>query len=129
WAAALLLIALSGSLDKSVLFLSLDASRRWAPVTSLVAVASAAGLPVTIGFVAKIQLVRASLEAPWKWGALAALILISVLLLVAAFRFRERLLERPERRRAVSGTSVALAAIIIILGVAAAPVVDVATGI
>lgn len=128
-AAALLLIALSGSLDKSVLFLSLDASRRWAPVTSLVAVASAAGLPVTIGFVAKIQLVRASLEAPWKWGALAALILISVLLLVAAFRFRERLLERPERRRAVSGTSVALAAIIIILGVAAAPVVDVATGI
>jgi multicomponent Na+:H+ antiporter subunit D len=128
-AAALLLIALSGSLDKTLLFLSLDASRRWVPAVTLVGAASAAGLPVTIGFIAKIQLLRAALEAPWKWAALAALVIIGVLLLVAAFRFRQRLVEREDRKTPVSGMGVALAVLIIILGIAAAPVVNLATAI
>lgn len=128
-AAGLLLIALSGSLDKATLFLSLDASRRWIPAVSLVAVCSAAGLPITIGFIAKIQLLRAALEAPWPGAAAASLILISALLLVAAFRFRRRLLERDKRDTRLSGAGIALAAFILILGAAAAPVVDLATSI
>ncbi len=86
---ATLLLVLSGALDKTLIFASLELTRSGRRGLGLVAACSIAGLPVTIGFVAKMLLVRAALDTP----IVVAAILTSAafgLFFVARFSFAAR---------------------------------------
>lgn len=57
--AAVLLVVLTGSLDKTMMFLALDVRGRSRQYAAFIAAISIAGLPLTLGFVAKVQLFHA----------------------------------------------------------------------
>ena len=121
--AALLLIVISGSLDKSTIFLSLEAPTFPRGLASFVAGSSVAGLPITAGFFAKVQLFRAALEAPAGWAIASALFASSVLLMGAVLRLWW-LSERSGPRQVQSGASaLALAGALLLVGLWPDPVV------
>jgi multicomponent Na+:H+ antiporter subunit D len=120
--AATLWLVVAGALDKSALFLCLDAHGKWRRRAFLIGAASVAGLPITVGFVAKLHLFRAAWSAPLHWAALAFVTTSSVLMLSMVYRFwRLECRDVPvQRRRTLTAASVAIA--IVALGVLAAPV-------
>lgn len=122
-AGAVLLVVLSGSLDKALMFLSLGSTRRAARHAALVGAASAAGLPITVGFFSKIELLRSAMQ-PWThWLALLALVAVSVLILAAMMRFLRMLRCHDPPDEAGAAAAVALAGVVVVLGLVPAPVV------
>lgn len=117
-AAAMLVAALSGSLEKASMFLSLGAAGRARSVAAFVSAASLAGMPLTFGFVTKVALFRAALEAPSSAVVTTLFTVASVLTLVAAFRFwwQARESEAP-----TPATSVALVLALALVVVGAVP--------
>lgn len=126
--AAALLTGLAGSMDKTALFLSLEAGGPVRRAAVLVASGSVAGLPVTAGFVAKLLLFRAALERAGGWGWVAALALVgsAVLLLAGSFRFWILTARRaaPGRERPTSLFVASLAAALLLFGLIPGPVVS-----
>jgi multicomponent Na+:H+ antiporter subunit D len=76
--AALVLLVLSGSLDKATLFLTLDLPGASGRFAALAGGLSLAGLPLTLGFLGKLELLRAAL------GHARAGVLVPVLLAAGA---------------------------------------------
>ena len=120
---AILLVVLAGSLDKATAFLALDAAGSTRRLAALVAAASMAGLPLTAGFAAKAQLLRAAADAVAGPLVLAAVVAGGVLLLAAAFRFYRLVRDSSPRDRARGLATGVLAAAVVALGLAAEPVV------
>ena len=85
--AAALLATVAGSVDKAALFLSLEAGPRARRTAALLSSISVGGLPFTAGFLTKIELFRGALVAPAAAATTLALLAMSVLTLVGAFRF------------------------------------------
>jgi multicomponent Na+:H+ antiporter subunit D len=125
--SAVLLLVASGSVDKAVMFLSLEGRDPWRSTASLIAAASKSGMPLTLGFLAKAQLFRASLEAGVSALVVPALLLSSSLVLASVFRFWLRLRQRPAPPRARGAAAVGLALVGVALGVVPGPVLEVAT--
>lgn len=84
--AAALLTVLAGSIDKTVMFLGFDTLLGRRPA-ALVAASSVAGLPPTLGFVAKLMLIYAAIQGPVSTLMVAIIIASAVIMLVALFRF------------------------------------------
>lgn len=122
--AALLLAVLSGSLDKAAMFLSLDGRGAVRATAAGVAAVGVAGLPVTLGFVAKIWLFHAALAGPLPGLATAALASSSVLLLEPLVRVWRRADGAPPRGATRGGAGLVLAAASVALGVLAAPLLE-----
>lgn len=98
---AAVLLALAGALDKAVLFLALGLRGPKARTAFAVGALSTAGVPLSVGFLAKVELLRAALLAG-KWGLGGLIVLSSVLALVALMRCFQRLYwASPERRETV----------------------------
>ncbi len=121
--AALLLIVLAGSLDKSTLFLALNAAGSAQRLSSLIAASSIAGLPPTAGFIAKVQLFRAALEAPGSSAVILALILSTTLILASVFRFWQLIREADTSPQAHSAMALVLGIAIVLFGLLPAPLV------
>lgn len=122
--AAALLLVLAGALDKALVFCCLELSSRSRRALGIVGACSIAGLPVTIGFVAKALLVHESLASPGG-GALVAVLLVSAglsLFYVARYWFG---IASWEAARLVPAWAPALLGIAIVaLGVWPDPLVD-----
>jgi len=88
--AAAVLLSLSGSLDKSVLFLATGLKGTRARAAFAAAAFSSAGLPLSVGFLAKTELLSAALREE-RWWLAGFVVLSSVLFLVALFRTFQRL--------------------------------------
>ncbi|MBM7112593.1 complex I subunit 5 family protein [Archangium primigenium] len=88
--AAAVLLAVSGSLDKAVLFLAMGLKGLRARTAFAAAAFSTAGLPLSLGFLAKTELLSASMHGQ-RWGLMAFVVLSSLLFLVALFRTFQRL--------------------------------------
>lgn len=127
-AAAAILLVLSGSVDKAALFASLDSPPAARRVSALVASCSATGLPVTLGFVAKIWLVRAILEVRGAWAVVPVFVVSAVLMLAALFRFWQR---ARDLQHGTSGGAAALvlAGTAVVLGALPMPVTELAHSI
>jgi multicomponent Na+:H+ antiporter subunit D len=85
--AAVLLAVAAGSIDKTMMFLALDLAgrvRRW---TGFVTALGLAGLPLTLGFVAKVQLFRAGLSERGGWMVVTALLVATPITIAAAMRY------------------------------------------
>lgn len=121
--AALLLTVLAGSIDKSTMFLSLDASGTARRLSSLIAASSIAGLPLTAGFLAKVQLFRAALEAPGREIVLLALILSTTFMLAAVFRFWRLANDTLAPHPAHGAMALTLGLVILSLGLLPEPIV------
>ncbi len=119
--AAAILAALAGTFEKAAGFLSLSSAGRARALAGLVAFAGLAGLPPTLGFLAKLQLVRASWESPWGAWLVASLILGALLLFAATARFWEGLMQLSAPARPSLGAPLAMAAASVALFLAAAP--------
>lgn len=126
-AAAVLFVVLAGSIDKSIMFLSLDAPDRARRVGAFVAAASTAGFPPTLGFLSKVFLFYAAISTTAGRWVIGAVVLAAVIELLAAFRFW-RLQRLPNQRRyqstafAVGG----LAATTVLIGCVPGPAVAIA---
>lgn len=80
---AVLLVVLTGSLDKTMMFLALD-RRGWSrDAAAFVAAISTAGLPVTLGFLAKVQLFHAG-SIPFSQPLVIGSLLVATPLTIAA---------------------------------------------
>jgi formate hydrogenlyase subunit 3/multisubunit Na+/H+ antiporter MnhD subunit len=124
-AATVLLASLAGSLDKSAMFLALDATGPPRSVASLLSGMSVAGLPFTAGFLFKVTIYRAALDGPGRLAVLATLTASTFFLLAASARYWSRMREGRGRGPA-SNTGFVLALASVLLGLVAAPVTDVA---
>ncbi|MDN5936034.1 MAG: hypothetical protein L0H75_07630 [Nitrosospira sp.] len=122
--SALLLIVLAGSIDKAAMFLSLDAAGPARRLSSLIAASSIAGLPLTAGFFAKVQLFRAALEAPGRIAVILALIFSTAVILVAVFRFWQLIRDADSPPQARGAMALTLAIAIVLLGLVPAPIVN-----
>lgn len=119
--AAALLAVLAGALEKAAAFLSLESAGFARRASGLVAAAGIAGLPVTVGFLAKVELFRAVWATAIGPVLLAALIVGTLFLFVATVRFWERLQTLPRNGPPARGAAAALAALTVLLGALAAP--------
>ena len=119
---ALLFVVVAGSADKATMFLALDAGGRARGSTSVIAAAGMAGLPPAFGFVAKLALFRAALEAPGAPAILVVLGVGSVITIVAGVRFRRRVMQTSPPARTGSAMALALAAVSVTLAVWPEPV-------
>lgn len=129
--AAVLLVVLTGALDKTVMFLALDVAGRARRFATLVAAISVAGLPFTIGFVAKVQLFNAG-AAPGGAGAvvIGTLLVSTPLTIAAGFRYwRLMLAETAPAGPRPLVVSFALPAISILFGLAPNGLGELAAGI
>jgi multicomponent Na+:H+ antiporter subunit D len=111
--AAAVLLALSGSLDKTVLFLAMGLPGTRSRAAFAAAAFSSAGLPLSLGFLAKTELLRAALLGE-RWELAGFVVLSSVLSLVALARTFQRLYwadpaAREAHDGAASGVVLALA--------------------
>ena len=88
--AAAVLLALSGSVDKAVLFLASGLRGPCARGAFAAAAFSSAGLPLSLGFLAKTELLSAAAHGRF-WWLVGAVVLSGVLFLVALFRTFQRL--------------------------------------
>lgn len=127
-ALALVLTVLSGSLDKAIMFLALDAAGWARAVAGFIAAISLSGLPISAGFLSKVLLFRAGLEAPASGAVTAALLLSATLVLAAAFRFWS-LITQPDQEPSTSHTAgtaaIGLAALVLGIGLFGEPVYSV----
>ncbi|EPX63969.1 NADH dehydrogenase (quinone) [Cystobacter fuscus DSM 2262] len=119
--AAAVLLALSGSLDKAVLFLAMGLPGTRSRAAFAAAAFSSAGLPLSLGFLAKTELLRAALLGE-RWWLAGFVVLSSVLSLVALARTFQRLYWAEARTReapgrAASGVVLALALVGVGVGV------------
>ena len=126
---ALLLTVLSGSIDKTLMFLSLEIIGPIRASASLIAAGSVAGLPVTLGFLSKVQLFHAAVASSSRVILLSALLLSAFLVIAAVFRFWRMALAGKPVRPAGGPAAAALAAVTVVLGLFAEPVVQLASGI
>lgn len=119
---ALLLIALSGSLDKSAMFLSLEARSARRGGISLVAACSLAGLPLTIGFISKVTVFEAALRmGPVPSTLLSCSLVISGTLLAATAMHFYRLSRGAAPCVGEASSAPALALAVLIAGLAIMP--------
>lgn len=131
-AAAIVLLAVSGALDKALAFCSLEAVGANRRSLGIIAAASLSGLPLTVGFLGKVQLVRAAVAS--DHGPLAVAVTAGVAILGFAYgpRFAFALTDTnpagPRRLRR-NAAAIALAAGVIALGTFATPVTSVAAEI
>lgn len=124
--AAALIAALAGSLEKGAMFLSLGSQGRARSAAAFIGAASVAGMPLTLGFITKVSLFRAVLDAPHAAVMTSLFTLASLLALIASFRFWRMASSRPSPKEA-SLLGLALAVVIVLLGAlpeGAAAVVD-----
>lgn len=119
--AAAILAALAGSFEKTAGFLSLASAGRARALAGLLAFAGLAGLPPTLGFLAKLQLVRAAWDGPLGPWLVGALILGAILLFAATARFWEGLMRLPAPQRPSLTAPLSMAAASVLLFLAAAP--------
>jgi len=126
---AVLLLVASGSVDKAVMFLSLDGRDGRRSTAAFISAASTAGLPLTLGFLSKAQLFRASVEANAASVVVPALLLSSTLVLASVFRFWLRVRDGRGRPAFRGTTAVALALFGVGLGVLPEPVLAIAAHI
>lgn len=101
--AAAVLLALSGSVDKAVLFLALGLKGARARTAFAAAAFSSAGLPLSLGFLAKTELLRAMFLGE-RWWLAAFVVLSSVLSLAALGRTFQRLYWADPETREARGT-------------------------
>ncbi|MEX2016737.1 MAG: proton-conducting transporter membrane subunit, partial [Candidatus Hydrogenedentales bacterium] len=115
--AAALLIVLAGSVDKTILFLAFE-SRLGRHAAAFVAAASVAGLPPTMGFIAKVHLVLAALQGPVSSVIVVVIVSSAVLVLVAIYRFWRMLRAgEPDPRHVVGGAAIlVLVAVSVLIG-------------
>jgi multicomponent Na+:H+ antiporter subunit D len=84
---AVLLVVLTGSIDKTMMFLALD-RRGWSRgAAAFVAAISTAGLPVTLGFLAKVQLFHAGAAASFAPLVIGSLLIATPLTIAATVRY------------------------------------------
>lgn len=83
-AVAALLLMISGSLDKATSFLALESRAAGGRLALAVGAASAAGLPLTAGFLGKLELLRAALDEGVGRAALVATLLVAGALAIGA---------------------------------------------
>ena len=126
---AALLAVLAGSLEKAAAFLSLESTGLARRASGLIAAAGIAGLPVTVGFLAKVELFRAVWATAIGPALVAALILGTLFLFVATARFWERLQRLPGEDPPARGAAATLAALTVLLGAMAAPLGALAVGL
>lgn len=120
-AIAGLYVVLAGSIEKAALFFSQESMGAARTVSSWIAALGIAGLPVTLGFLAKIALFRAVLTAPQGLILATAVIVGSGFLMVAAVRFCRTLRQArtpPQPSAAAAGL---LSGVTVCLAVTAAP--------
>ena len=120
-AAAAMLAVLAGAVEKATAFLSLESRGRVRAVTGLIAAAGIAGLPLTLGFLAKIELFRAVWRTSLGPVLVVGLIVGTAFLFVATVRFWEHLRKMPKPTASSRGPSAALAVTTVALAVLAAP--------
>ena len=126
--AALLLLVLSGSLDKATLFLALDLPGRGGRFAAFAGGASLAGVPLTLGFFGKLELLRAALGHERAVALVPVLLVAGALSIAVVFRAWHVLpggYDRAAERR-VGGESVAVAlgVALVALGIAGGPLRD-----
>ncbi|HLU68352.1 MAG TPA: proton-conducting transporter membrane subunit, partial [Kofleriaceae bacterium] len=126
--AAALVLAVASSLDKSTLFLTLAAPGAPARLASAVGATSLAGLPITAGFAAKLLVLRAALDHPWRWFLIPVVLIATALGIAYAFRAWRGLASGDWARSAGDRgeVAVALGVIVILLGLAPAGLVGLA---
>lgn len=120
---AVVFLAIAGGIDKSVAILATDVPGRAGRFASAIAAMSIAGLPLTLGFVSKLALLRAALGAGRHSWALVA-VLVAASALTIAFMFRRWLSGAHERAGAEpsplrSGVVVSLAIALVVLAAGA----------
>ncbi|MGF1627794.1 MAG: complex I subunit 5 family protein [Alphaproteobacteria bacterium] len=120
-AAAALLVVLAGSLEKAAMFLSQEGSGRLRSATAFAAAAGVAGLPLTLGLLAKIELFRATVLAPAGLLLAAVLAIGTCFLFVAAVRFWDQVRRLPVPEAGNVPASAVLAAATVVLALFAAP--------
>lgn len=120
-ASAALLVVLAGSIEKAAMFLSHDSRGAGRAASALVGACGIAGLPVTLGFLAKIELFRASLAAPFGVVLIIAIVVGTLFLLVAAVRFWSKVRQTPPPDGANAPAAGVLAGASVALTLAAAP--------
>ncbi|HET7408609.1 MAG TPA: proton-conducting transporter membrane subunit [Paracoccaceae bacterium] len=119
--AAALFAVLAGSIEKAAGFLSLESAGRWRTLSALAGAAGVAGLPVTLGFLTKVELFRAAWTSGAAPGLFLALIGATGFLFVAMARFWGGLRRVPAPPAPSVGPPAVLAALTVGLGAAAAP--------
>lgn len=149
--AAVLVKIVADGLSKSALFISAATLRRFSAASTVeawrgglsrhpasavalsIALANTLGAPLTLGFVGKWLLLDAAIGKGWAWAA-AVMALGAILPVIYAGRSLEKLLFQPgtQAREGVTASpfsvipALALAAALVVAGVASAPLVDAA---
>jgi multicomponent Na+:H+ antiporter subunit D len=125
--AALVLLVLSGSLDKSALFLTLDLPGGGGRFAAFAGAASLAGIPLTLGFLGKLELLRAALSHELAAVLVPVLVTASALSIAVVFRAWHLLPggyaggAHAPRRTLRSAAALSLAAALIVLALGAGP--------
>lgn len=117
---AALWLMLAGSLDKTLLFLALDVPGAKGRLASGMGAMSASGIPVTIGFLGKLALLRAAVEAD-AIGVAIVVVIATAFAIGGLFRSFWRAPEaepRPEMRRGGALLPFALIVAVVLLGAA-----------
>ena len=123
---AIVLTALAGSLDKSMMFLSSGAGGTSRRIVALIAAASVAGIPLTAGFLAKVALFRAAVDGAASIAIVVAFALVAIVIVACALRF-ERVSRAAESPRSPVGrVALAVSVLTVGVGVAAEPLVGLA---
>lgn len=120
-AAAALLVVLAGSIEKAAMFLSQESWGVARTASALISAAGIAGLPLTLGFVAKIELFRAAIAAPLGVLIAAVIVFGSGLLMVAVVRFWDGIRQLPVPQASSRSAALVLATATVSLTFAAAP--------
>ncbi len=124
--AALLIVAVSGGVEKPLMFLVQDGKGPTTRGVALVGAFGIAGFPLTVGFLAKAMLFRSALAQPWHVAAPAvgALLFATVAGLALAVRFVRSDLEPVGAKSPGLGGALALSLISLMLGTVSSPAVD-----
>lgn len=120
-AAAALLVVLSGSIEKAAMFLSQESRGTARALSALIGALGVAGLPFTLGLLAKIELFRAAVLAPYGAWLVGVIVIGTGFLFVATLHFWERVRRSPEPEKPNVPASAVLAAASVGLAVLAAP--------
>jgi len=120
-AAAALLVVLSGSIEKAAMFLSQESRGAARSLSALVGALGVAGLPFTVGLLAKIELFRAAVLAPSGPSLVGVILLGTCFLFVATLHFWDRVRRMPAPAAANMPAALVLAATTVALAVLAAP--------
>ena len=119
---ALVLGIAAGSFDKAAMFLALDAAPAARSPIAFVSASSTAGMPLTLGFVFKVELMRAALTAGVSWLVIALLTLAMIALMGTVFRFWRLAKEQTSRAGDSSVAPILLACASVAFGVLPDPI-------